>query len=673
MSTKKNKTGDIHQQAPLLFQQLESMYIKAQGLQQQGYLSEAEEIYKSILKKAPEQPDALHYLGLIYMNKGDNKQAENYIRKSIQYSGNPIYYSNYGLLLSRQMRHEQAVEHFRKAAALRPDYAEAWYNLGFSYTELGDLAAAEESYNKAISCRQNYVKAMFGLLRVQEVLNKKKEADDTIKKLISITPDSASMYYNLGIILQYAGGQDNIRKAYEYLSKANELEPNSLEIHYALAKLLDEANNTEAAMDIYRKILEIEPEYQDIKLSYAQCLLKNEQIGEAENEIRSILAQTPDSIPTQAVLGNIYRIRGEFSKAESIFRKILEVDKYNNNALAGLAGCRKFDNGNDPFIKQLVDAVEKKKTYIGCFALGKIYNDLGKYDLAFDFYKKANEMKNSRIDYNPADHSNYIESIINIFTRELISDLQKYGSDSEAPVFIIGTPRSGTTLTEQIISSHSAVYGAGELKFISELAANTYRTQNTDKKYPERIQILTPDEIHKEADIYLDKTFHYLTNGISRVTDKMPLNFLHLGYISILFPKAKIIHCRRNPLDACISIYFQAFSSEHQYSFDLANLAYWYRDYIKIMQHWNVILGNKILNVDYDNTVNAVENVARKLIDFCGLDWEPGCIEFHKTRREVQTASLWQVRQPVYKTSLARWKRYDKHIGILKEILTGYY
>lgn len=672
MSSKKNKTGN-HLQDPHLFQQLESMYLKAQQLQQQGYLSEAEKLYREIIKEIPEQPDALHYLGLIYMNKGDNRQAESYIKKSIQHSGNPIYYSNYGLLLSRQLKHEQAVEQFRKAATLRPDYAEAWYNLGFSYTELGDLNAAEEAYNKAISCRQNYVKAMFGLLRVQEALNRKKEADDTIKQLISISPESASMYYNLGLILQYAGGQNNIRKAYEYLSRANELEPNSLEIHYALAKLLEEANNTDTALDIYRKILEIEPEYQDIKLSYAQCLLKTDRVNEAEKEIMKILEQSPDNIPSQAVLGNIYRIKGEFAQAEAIFRKILDVDKYNNIALAGLASSRKFDNRNDPFIQQLSDAVERKKSSVAYFALGKIYNDLGENDLAFETYKKANELKNSRIDYNPAEHSTYVESIINVFTRELITDFQEHGSDSEVPVFIVGTPRSGTTLTEQILSSHPAVFGAGELKYISELATNKYHTQNTEKKYPERVLALTTDNIQKEAGIYLDKISRHLASGMSRVTDKMPMNFLHLGYISILFPKARIIHCRRNPLDACLSMYFQSFHTEQQYSFDLTNLAYWYRDYIKIMQHWNTIMEGKILNVDYNDTVNNIENVARKLIDFCGLDWDPGCVEFHKTSREVQTASLWQVRQPIYKTSLQRWKRYERHIGVLKEVLEGCY
>ena len=352
---------------------------------------------------------------------------------------------------------------------------------------------------------------------------------------------------------------------------------------------------------------------------------------------------------------------------------MLSLDKYNESALSGIVSGRKFSDKDDGLIKKIYEILDRKKSPALLFALGKIYNDLGEYDQAFLAYKSANDIRNRRTDYNEKKQTEYVDSIISIFTKQLITDLQYHGNASELPVFIIGTPRSGTTLTEQIISSHHAVFGAGELKYIGELAANRYRIQHTDKKYPDRIPGLSSYEISEEANIYLDKIRQYQNDSIVRITDKMPANFFYVGYISILFPDAKIIHCRRNPLDACLSIYFQSFHAEQQYSFDLANLGNWYKDYIRLMGHWNNVMNGRILNIDYDETVNNTETTAQKLIDYCGLEWDPKCIEFYKTSRGVQTASQWQVRQPIYKTSLQRWKRYDKHIGVLKEILEGYY
>jgi tetratricopeptide (TPR) repeat protein len=425
---------------------------------------------------------------------------------------------------------------------------------------------------------------------------------------------------------------------------------------------------------VYQKILSIEPDYQDVKIHYAHCLLSNDQVNDAEKEVSKILKSNPDNINAQVILGNLYKTKGKFAEAEDVYEKILEVDRYFHSALAGLASCKKFTDINDDLIKLLYEAVSRNKSASIYFALGKINNDLGEYDLAFDAYKKANDIKNRKADFNPEQHTAYIDAIINVFTKELVERLQVHGNPSELPVFIIGTPRSGTTLTEQIISSHPMVNGAGELRYIGVLAKNILRNQLTDTKYPERIAYLMPEDIQKEAAIYLDKIkSHQSGGGIIRITDKMPGNFLCLGYILILFPNARIIHCRRNPLDSCLSIYFQSFNAGHQYSFNLANLGYWYKDYLRLMQHWKKIFGDRILDVDYDLTVNDTETTARKLIEFCDLEWDEKCLEFHKQDRAIRTASQWQVRQPIYKTSLERWKRYDKHIGVLKEILAGLY
>jgi tetratricopeptide (TPR) repeat protein len=622
----------------------------------------------------PEQPDCLHYLGLILMQKGDDKQAASYLQKSLKSGQNPIYFSNYGMFLSRQNKHSDAIKQYKKAVEIQPDYAEAWFNLGVSSSHTGDLETAEQAYEKAISLKGNYIKAMYNLACVQESQGKSAEASLTIQKIQSVTPDTADVNYKLAQALQFLGGNENIRRAYVFFIKALEINPHSLEIRIAYARLLADSNYIEAAVEEYRNILVIEPEYQDVRIEYALNLIKDNQIKAAEMELSTILRNNPDNISALVGMGNIHRINGEFSDAEVIYNKILKIDELNEDALSGIANSKKFTDRKDAIIEKLRRALDKKKTSVSWYALGKIYNDLGELDQAFVSYKSANDIRNSRIDYNYKQHSDYVNAIINVFTPDLIRQLQEYGSISELPIFIVGTPRSGTTLTEQIISSHSKVTGAGELKYIGQLATNKLQQQSNDNKYPERIQMLSSADIKTEASIYLDKIRLYQDHeNIIRITDKMPGNFFYLGYISILFPKAKIIHCKRNSLDACLSIYFQAFQSGHQYSFDLKNLGYWYLDYLRLMEHWNSVLGNNILNINYDDTVNNTEATARKLIEFCGLDWDDKCLEFHKQEREVKTASQWQVRQPIYKSSLDRWKRYDKHIGVLKEILAGYY
>jgi len=192
--------------------------------------------------------------------------------------------------------------------------------------------------------------------------------------------------------------------------------------------------------------------------------------------------------------------------------------------------------------------------------------------------------------------------------------------------------------------------------------------------YPDCMGNLNPEDIPSFASEYLDKIRRLCKDeNIIRITDKLPYNFKFIGFMKLLFPNAKIIHCRRNPLDACLSIYFLYFGKQHKYSFDLENLGHWYKDYLRLTDHWNSLFGNSILEIEYDDTVNNPEQSARKLIEYCGLDWTDDCNEFHKVERRVKTASHWQVRQPIYKSSLDRWKRYDRHIGPLKEILAGYY
>ena len=670
----KNRYNNPGQAAsPANINMLQQDYLRAQQLHQQGHLSEAERIYRQILNKMPDQPDTLHYLGLINMQKGNDREAELLIKKSIAMSSNPMYCGNYGMFLATMNRHAEAVTQYKKALDIHTAYPECWYNMGVSFSSIGDFAASEHAFKKALEHNKNYIKALYSLACVQEAQGKSEEAAETINKIRSYTPDSADTYYKLAVILQKIGGSENIRRAIVYFNKAMEYAPDSIEIKQACATLLADSGRVEDAKEIYSQILEKESEYKNVKLLYAKCLLMSDDLTGAEKILNEILIKSPDNTDVLIEMGNLLRFRGEFDKAKDIYQKILLANPYNPDAVNGYANCSKFTDESDKFVQKMKEFPESRKTSSFFYALGKIHNDLNKYDHAFEAYKEANDRQNKKVEHSINKHSHFIDNIINIFTPELMDKMNRSGSDSELPVFILGTPRSGTSLAEQILSSHSQVYGAGELPYIEKLARNGLERDIKLPGYPERILQLDPGQINRESESYLDKIKNNNMEEISRITDKMPGNFLFISYILMLFPAAKIIHCKRNPLDTCLSIYFLSMNTRHSYASDLKNLAYWYKDYLRLMEHWVKLFGDRILTVHYENMVNETEKTARILVDYCGLTWEENCLDFHKTERNVITPSMWQVRQPIYKTSLERWKRYDKHIGVLKEILAGYY
>ena len=647
---------------------LNGMLQQALYYQQAGFQNEAEKIFTRILDIDSNQPDSLHYLGLLYHHRGDNSKALKYIEKSIIISkNNHIYFNNYGLVLTSQNKYKSAVKAYQKAIELKPDYAEAWYNLGVLNDTSGDFKFAEKAYKKAIKFRRDYIKALYNLSRVQELLAKPEDASETIGEILKISPDSADTHNILGMVLTRIGGQDNIKKAEQHLLTAVESRPDLLDAYINLGHLLLESNRLDDAIKCFAKVLENVPDHPEAIINLAAALVNNDELEKANSYLTTFLKDNPNHSRALAELGHIERLKGNFINAEKLYHDALDSNKQEYVAYYGLAYCKKYTKDNGDIISELTKYSDNNNLIN--FSLGKIYNDIEDYDNAFKYYNKANEYKNNKLAYYAEDNTEIIDSIINTLSKELIDRLMVDGNESQLPVFILGAPRSGTTLLEQIISSHPQIYGGGELRYLSRLAKK-YSKSNPEITYPCRIKNLTTDNIKKESDDYL-KMLKSLNNkeDTLRITDKMPHNYLYIGYIKILFPKAKIIHCIRNPLDTCLSIYFQAFSLDNQYSFNLKNIGNWYKDYLRLMEYWNGLFCDEILNVEYIDIVNNIDKAAKKIINYCELEWDDKCLEFYDTKRDVRTASQWQVRQPIYRTSLDIWKNYDKYIGPLKEVL----
>jgi hypothetical protein len=271
------------------------------------------------------------------------------------------------------------------------------------------------------------------------------------------------------------------------------------------------------------------------------------------------------------------------------------------------------------------------------------------------------------------NHNRFVQSTsstIEAYTTEFFARTNLIGSESQRPIFIIGMPRSGTTLVEQILSSHPLVYGGGELETINHIVFNELlkdvKRDDQLPSYSKQLERLDQHGAERLCDLYLAHISE-LAGDEPRVTDKMPGNFFHLGLIALLFPQARIIHCRRQPFDLCLSCYFQNFVGPHYYAWNLENLGRYYQQYMRLMDHWRATLPIALLEVDYEEIVDDQEGVSRRLIDHCGLPWDEGCLDFHQNQRRVETASKWQVRQPIYRRSVDRWKNYEQFLGPLKQ------
>jgi len=423
----------------------------------------------------------------------------------------------------------------------------------------------------------------------------------------------------------------------------------------------------------YKNALKINPDYCN---AYRNLGILNELQGANEKAkfyYEKVLELNSSDAYCYNQLGNFLKEKGNFEKAISHYKTALELDDTYVDAYCGLAALKRYSEKDEDFFRQLNFSVardifkpnEKIRLH---FALGKVNDDCGLYDEAFKHYKIGNTLKRELIDYNYDAHESNISRLIEFFDHFPFEKFMKYGSNSHKPVFIIGMPRSGTSLLEQIITSHTDVFGAGELDFFTLRASNLAQQLNSSSSYPDCLADLKADTIAKISDEYMS-VINRISKNTLHVTDKTVSYFLHIGLMKIVFPKASFIHCKRHPIDTSLSIYFQNFAGNIPYAYDLEEIARYYSLYERIMSKWKELFADSILEINYEDIVNKQKETTQKLLNTIGLNWDEHCLSFHKTKRIVQTASEWQVRQPIYKRSMERWLKYEKYLTPLKKIL----
>jgi tetratricopeptide (TPR) repeat protein len=489
------------------------------------------------------------------------------------------------------------------------------------------------------------------------------DANRCYSQVLSEEPAHADALNLLGTI---AGEQKRFGRAVDLFDRAIRRKPREPVYRNNLGNTLIKAKEYDLAVEQLEEAVRLKPDYSDALCNLAVAYSACGDFDDARATLEKAKAIDPGYRRIPLVLAQIESSSGETERALNYFRE-LSADRPSIAVLQGILLSTKA-TPQMPEIAEAEDLLRSNLTVVQrsilMHALGKAYDDVGRYDEAFAMVQRAKRMEGLTFDL--ATQLQWVERTRSIFDAQFFHDRADFGMTTDVPVFIVGMPRSGTTLVEQIIASHPRAHGAGELPHLSRVASAIGARLPGPAIDEDAVRSVTKPRIEELANLYLLRLTK-LSSDAERVCDKAPLNGNYVGVAKLLFPKVKILYCRRNPMDTCVSIFMQKFASRHTYSYELKSLGGYYRAFAELMEHWKLLFPESILEIRYEESVQDLERQARAIIAFLGLEWSDSCLNFQETERAVMTASKWQVRQPVYKTSDQRWRRYEKHLNPLIE------
>jgi tetratricopeptide (TPR) repeat protein len=595
-------------------------------------LDQAEGLYRKILAKVPRHPVALHMLGVVELQRGNTRAAIDLIKQAIEVKpGLPEAFLNLGNALRLDNKPEEAIESYRQAVALKPDMV-------LAHSQLAEVLMHLGRYEAAITHLQS---------------------------AIAIDPASVPLKIELAIVLRLAGRPVETAQCWR---EVIELEPNRPESYYVLGLQFGETGQWQEALHCHRRATSLQPENPLFHCGQGAALIYLNNAEAAAACFRAAADIAADCKEAWAGLGWAHRMSGHFDEADACFQKVRDLDPSDSRAYKYLStdGEKKRDGAE----QQLISALERPEGSLddrisAGFGLGRLLDNAGRYDEAFPRYAAANALVREIWPpwgdrFNPGTFTQAIDRLIERYTPQYLAEMGDIGNLSELPVFIVGMPRSGTTLVEQICASHSRVFGAGELSDIARIVVALGAGREE-----EQVDSIDRAAAQRLADSHIVKLYG-LAQGAIRAVDKMPDNIIAVGLIALLFPRARIIYCSRDDRDIALSCYFQLFNAGAQFfSYDLGDCGRRCRQIARLASHWLQLLPARMIKMNYETLVADPEGQSRRLIEFLDLDWEPACLDFHRTERTVTTVSHWQVRQPLYHSSVGRWKHYEKHLGPL--------
>ena len=673
-----------------------------------GELQVAEGVVRQVLEKQPENPHANHLLGIIAHRVGRTELALDLVGKAIEKMPNVAqFHANRGEMCRILKRMDEAVIHGEKAVKLDPKFASAHSNLGIAYYDLKEYEKAQAQQEKALKLSPDLIPALNNLGSIKRANDDRPGAVELYRRVLAISPNHLESINNLGALLIEENETD---EAIATLIRALKLQPNYAEAHNNIGNAFIVKEDYDKAFQAYNKALSINNQYPEPMLGLARVYKEKDKYDDASLMVKRALEINPDKAEAYCMLGDIHFKKSEYPESEDAYRKALDVEEELLGAHLGI-GQVQMELGNlqeaeekfnyaielkpdeiapyvlmaqvrkikkkDPVLKRLeehakeIEDLPETRAMSLHFALGKAFDDVKDYDKAFPHFSAGCRIKRSKIDYSSDAMEKNGKSIREFFTEEQIERLRGGADGSGRPIFVLGMPRSGTTLVETILASHPEVFGGGELRDLLKVA-NQPKPGVKSEGFPMSMQGMRASDIREMGERYLACLRKY-DDQTAHITDKMPANFIALGLIHLMLPDAKIVHVMRNSADICLSNFSKNFNNSQYHSYDLEEMARYYVNYAKMMEHWRKVLPKgAFYEVQYEQLVSDPEAQTRALIDYCGLEWNDACLSPHKTERSVKTASVTQVRQPVYTSSVERWRRYEAHLQPLIDALGEY-
>jgi tetratricopeptide (TPR) repeat protein len=634
-----------------------------------GRADQGEALVRAALSETPDDANALYLLARITLGRRQPSEAVRLLQRALNLGGDTAaYHGLLGQALMAQGRLEDALEGFRRAIELEPDWAEGRFLLGTALGHLGRLEDALGAFGKAAELAPGNAAVWTNLGVSFTRLGRHEDAIKSLRRALALDPRNPECHHNIAVALM---SQQRFTEAERHLGNALSLAPGHRGTGRALGEVLFNQKKYGPALPYLDAALEDEPDNHDLLLAAARCREAAGQPERAAEAYARALRLRPGSIGAMTGLAIVETNRGRLDKAVELYEAALDLEPDNPRILGNLARIRRFAP-EDPLIAAMTrlaasggiafaDRVQLE------FALDKAFDDTGNYDEAFRHYETANRLHASAKPFDVGAFQDFIERTTDVFDAAYFAERDSWGAADQTPVFIVGMGRSGTSLVEQILASHADGYGAGELEEIERLALDLARPGSAET-YPEAARTLGRQDAKRLGDSYVAE-LRALAPDALRISDKMPLNFQYLGFIATILPASRIIHCRRDPLDTCLSLYFQHFADDQPYAYNLEHLGLYYRAYERLMDHWRKTLPLRVHDIVYEDLIARPEEEIRKLIAFCGLPWDERCLAFHETDRAVRTASLWQVRQPIHTKSVGRGRHYEAHLAPLKKAL----
>jgi len=650
-----------------------------------------------------DSPKASFDRATTFLRAGDPTMAERICRQALnEHPRDANLLCLLGASLIRLRKPDEAEHTLSRAVRIYPNFSRAHEGLAESLIMQGRLQEALESLERAEKLEPGSGSIRLKKAKVLTGLGKDDDATIEFEESFKLTPHREALVRGLGlqrmgnvreaekiyrdVLLRDPANVDALRllagvamrakqwgDAEALLERALDIAPDFSQGWMDLGLARQEQDNTDEAIEAFNRVIQLKPQVPNGYVSVGTVKALIGEHDEAMQMFGKALERDPANFGALSGMGHVLKTVGDQEEAIACYRKCIQFNPDHGETWWSMANLKtfRFDDEDIEVMEARVareSLVDEQKANFH-FALGKAFEDKKDYDRAFEHYSLGNQNRRERESYDPVQTADLHDQFIEVFSKSFIAERAETGSDSNAPIFIVGLPRSGSTLLEQVLASHPDVEGTHELPDLGRVARATGANREDRMVYPRVLPLLEDYEFEEMGEDYLRRIQRHRETDLPRFTDKLPNNFVHVGFLSLVLPNAKIINAKRHPLDSCLGSFKQLFARGQSFTYDQFELAEFYMEYQRLMDHWHEVLPGKVLDVQYEDVVDDLETQVRRILEYCELPWDDACLRFYETDRAVKTASSEQVRQPIYSSAKHKWRNYEAHLAPMIDVL----